>query len=140
MQTYGNKRKRFIELEKTLIPIGFVWNTKKAVSVSFYGRHDVIWKRSVATVFKELSKLFADGAIYRQKEQKKTSIATQKSLELFLKQGKFNSLFLSKQRRFKWTRKWYENRLFSLLFPVFKAHLLFVMSIIGYHHCFIQRQ
>ena len=42
MQTYGNKGKRFIKLEKTLTPIGFVWNSKKAVSVSLYGRHDVM--------------------------------------------------------------------------------------------------
>ena len=68
MRTYGNKRKRFIKLEKTLTPIGFVWNGKKAVSVSLYGRHDVMWKRSVATVFKELSKLFVDGVTYRQEE------------------------------------------------------------------------
>lgn len=64
----GNKRKRFIKLEKTLTPIGFVWNGKKAVSVSLYGRHDVMWKRSVATVFKQLSKLFVDGVTYRQQE------------------------------------------------------------------------
>lgn len=68
MRTYGNKRKRFIKLEKTLTLIGFVWNSKKAVSVSLYGRHDVMWKRSVATVFKELSKLFVDGVTYRQQE------------------------------------------------------------------------
>lgn len=68
MQTYGNKRKRFIKLEKTLTPIGFVWNSKKAVSVSLYGHHDVMWKRSVATVFKQLSKLFVDGVTYRQQE------------------------------------------------------------------------
>lgn len=68
MQTYGNKRKRFIKLEKTLTPIGFVWNGKKAVSVSLHGRHDVMWKRSVATVFKQLSKLFVDGVTYRQQE------------------------------------------------------------------------
>ena len=68
MQTYGNKRKRFIKLEKTLTPIGFVWNGKKAVSVSLYGRHDVMWKRSVDTVFKQLSKLFVDGVTYRQQE------------------------------------------------------------------------
>lgn len=68
MQTYGNKRKRFIKLEKTLTPIGFVWNSKKAVSASLYGSHDVMWKRSVATVFKQLSKLFVDGVTYRQQE------------------------------------------------------------------------
>ena len=68
MRTYGNKRKRFIKLKKTLTPIGFVWNSKRAVSVSLYGRHDVMWKRSVATVFKELSKLFVDGVTYRQQE------------------------------------------------------------------------